>query len=82
MNQTFKQLIIDMRNCKQTKGQSVLQHGLSVKDYTFDIINHLKYGTTLKYEKNAKEYQIKIVSPSGDIFGPINNLSKFCKEKI
>ncbi len=39
-----------MRNCEQTKGQSVLQHGLSVKKYTFDLINHLKYDTPLKYE--------------------------------
>jgi hypothetical protein len=39
-----------MKNCEQTKGQSVLQHGISVKNYTFDIINHLRYGTPLKYE--------------------------------
>ncbi len=39
-----------MRKCEQTKGQSVLQHGLSVKNYTFDIINHLRFGTPLKYE--------------------------------
>ena len=39
-----------MKNCDQTKGQSVLQHGISVKNYTFDLINHLKYGTPLKYE--------------------------------
>jgi hypothetical protein len=39
-----------MKNCEQTKGQSVLQHGLSVKNYTFDLINHLRKGTPLKYE--------------------------------
>ena len=37
-------------NCQQTKDQSVLQHGISVKNYTFDLINHLKYETPLKYE--------------------------------
>lgn len=39
-----------MKNCEQTKGQSVLDHGLSVKNYTFDLINHLRKGTPLKYE--------------------------------
>jgi hypothetical protein len=39
-----------MRNCEQTKGQSVLQHGQSVRDYLFDLINHLRSGTPLKYD--------------------------------
>jgi len=39
-----------MKSCEQTKGQSVLRHGLSVKNYTFDLINHLRKGTPLKYE--------------------------------
>jgi hypothetical protein len=39
-----------MKNCEQTKGQSVLQHGISVRDYLFDLINHLRSGTTLKYD--------------------------------
>lgn len=39
-----------MRNCEQTKGMSVLQHGESVRDYLFDLINHLRSGTSLKYD--------------------------------
>ena len=39
-----------MKDCEQTKGQSVLQHGISVKNYTFDLLNHLRFGTPLKYE--------------------------------
>lgn len=39
-----------MKNCNQTSDQSVLQHGISVKNYTLDIINHLTYGSDLKYE--------------------------------
>lgn len=39
-----------MKDCEQTKGQSVLQHGISVKNYTFDLINHLRFNTPLKYE--------------------------------
>ena len=30
-------------------------------------------------EKNSKSYKINLISPEGDIFGPINNLAKFCK---
>ena len=39
-----------MKNCEQTKGQSVLDHGISVKNYLFDLINHLRNGDPLKYE--------------------------------
>lgn len=39
-----------MKNCEQTKGQSVLHHGESVRDYLFDLINHLRSGTPLKYD--------------------------------
>lgn len=39
-----------MRECEQTKGQSVLDHGISVKNYLFDLLNHLREGTPLKYE--------------------------------
>jgi hypothetical protein len=39
-----------MRNCEQTKGQSILDHGLSVKNYLFDLINHLRNETPFKYE--------------------------------
>jgi len=39
-----------MKDCEQTKGQSVLQHGISVKNYTFDLINYLRFNTPLKYE--------------------------------
>jgi hypothetical protein len=38
-----------MMSCNQTEKQSVLQHGFSVKNYLFDIINHLRDGYTLKY---------------------------------
>lgn len=39
-----------MKSCEQTKGQSVLQHGYSVKNYLFDLINHLRYDSPLKYD--------------------------------
>ena len=39
-----------MSECEQTKGQSVLDHGISVKNYLFDLINHLRSGKPLQYE--------------------------------
>jgi len=45
-----------MKLCEQTKEQSVLQHGISVKNYTFDLINHLRYNTPLKYEWSIPDW--------------------------
>ena len=39
-----------MKNCPQFEGQSTLEHGFSVKNYLFDIINHLRNDTPLKYK--------------------------------
>lgn len=36
---TYKQVIFDMVNTKQTEGQNVLEHGLSVNNYYNDLIN-------------------------------------------
>lgn len=33
-----------MQACQQTAGRSVLQHGISVKEYTFQLINYLETG--------------------------------------
>lgn len=49
---SFRDVISAMKNTEQTKGQSVLEHGLSVKNYLFDLLDHLRLGTTLKYEWN------------------------------
>lgn len=38
------QLIRDMQACEQTKGQSVYQHGISVKEHIFQLIEYLKTG--------------------------------------
>ena len=39
-----------MKSCEQTKGMSVYEHGISVRNYLFDLINHLRNKTPLKYE--------------------------------
>lgn len=39
-----------MSECLQTQGQSVLQHGESVKDYLFDLLNHLRHNQPLKHQ--------------------------------
>ena len=47
---TKQELVQRMSECEQTKGQSVLEHGVSVKNYLFDLINHLRDGKPLQYE--------------------------------
>ncbi len=39
-----------MKKCGQTDKQSVYEHGISVRDYTFDLLNHLRYGSELKFD--------------------------------
>lgn len=39
-----------MKSCGQTEKQSVLQHGFSVKNYLFDLLDHLEHSRDLKYE--------------------------------
>ena len=48
-----------MRNCEQTKGMSVLEHGESVKDHLFDIIDHLRYGKPLKYQWRLPDWLLE-----------------------
>lgn len=39
-----------MANCSQTSDQSTFHHGISVKNYLFDILSHLRYDKPLRYE--------------------------------
>lgn len=39
-----------MKNCKQSKNQSVYEHGISVNRYLHDLLDHLRYNTDLKFE--------------------------------
>jgi hypothetical protein len=48
-----------MSKCEQTKGMSVLQHGESVRDYLFDLINHLRSGTPLKYDWKLPDWVLE-----------------------
>lgn len=45
-----------MRTCEQTKGQSVLEHGLSVKRKTFELLDHLEKGVPLKSDWNIPDW--------------------------
>ena len=38
----FDQMVQDMLVCEQTAGQSVYEHGLSVKNHTFQILDYLR----------------------------------------
>lgn len=57
-----------MSNCEQTKGQSVLQHGESVKNYLFDLIDHLRLNKDLKYDWQLPKWLLE----NREIF--LNNL--------
>lgn len=56
---TYQQLIEDMTACEQTKGMSVLQHGQLVSKYYEDFLNHLRDGSTLKYEWRIPDWIYK-----------------------
>lgn len=45
-----EQLIKDMNACEQTKGLSVMEHGLLVNEYYNDLVNHLRNESPLKFE--------------------------------
>jgi len=45
-----------MKSCPQTETQSVLDHGFSVKNYLFDLLDHLEKGTPLKFEWKLPEW--------------------------
>lgn len=53
---SLAQLRSVMRNCEQTKGMSVLEHGLQVARYFNDLRNHVLYGEDLKYQWKLPEW--------------------------
>lgn len=48
-----------MKECKQTESQSVLEHGFSVKNYLFDLLNHLENGKPLKYQWKIPDWLLE-----------------------
>jgi hypothetical protein len=58
-NLTYKQLIIDMKSCEQTKGMNVLEHGEMVRDYFHELYFHLYEDSTLRYEWKLPEWLIE-----------------------
>lgn len=55
MQITKNDLLKAVKECKQSETQSVLEHGFSVKNYLFDLINHLEHGVDLKYQCKIPE---------------------------
>lgn len=49
-------LLDAMRGCEQTSGLTILQHGEMVRDYYRDLIDHLRYGSTPRYEWKLPEW--------------------------
>jgi hypothetical protein len=40
----MQRLIADMKACEQTAGQSVYEHGISVRDHTMQLVEYLRTG--------------------------------------
>jgi HD domain len=65
-----------MKSTYQIPGkQTVWEHGISVKDHTFDLVNHLRHGTPLKYQWRLPDWILplkdKILSrlaPDSDLY--------------
>lgn len=66
---TLNQIIEDMKNCEQTKGMSVYQHGENVQSYFLDLYNHLK-GDKLKYDWKLPNW---LIDNKDFILNQINN---------
>lgn len=45
----LNQLISDMKNCEQTQGLSIYDHGVSVNQYYNDLKSHILKGTDLEF---------------------------------
>jgi len=52
----INELIEAMKNCEQTKGMSILDHGNMVAEYSNDLVNHLYYENPLMYEWKLPEW--------------------------
>lgn len=60
----------DMLRCEQTQGQSVYQHGLSVRKHFFELIDHLQNGHPLegwRVPKWLEEYGPEIIKNLHDM---------------
>lgn len=49
----------EMLNCEQTKGQSVYQHGVSVKNHFDQLLDHLKENTNINWKIPKWVYEYK-----------------------
>jgi hypothetical protein len=52
----YNELEAPMKECFQSKGQSILEHGQSVHEYFLDLYNHLFNGTELKFQWRLPEW--------------------------
>lgn len=52
-------LISEMETCPQTETQNVLQHGLAVREKTFELLIHLRYGSELTSSWKLPEWLLE-----------------------
>lgn len=60
--------------CEQTQGQSVFDHGMSVKEYTFDLLNQLRGIPTEKVWKLPDWFCNRLTPYSDDIIDEYTRL--------
>jgi len=51
-----QRLLEAMRGCEQTSGLTILRHGEMVRDYYRDLMDHLRYGSPLRFEWKLPEW--------------------------
>ncbi|MFZ3482097.1 aminoacyl-tRNA hydrolase [Sphingomonas sp. 3-13AW] len=57
MSQEVRQeLLSAMRGCEQTSGLTIMGHGGMVRDYYRDLLDHLRYGSELRFEWRLPEW--------------------------
>lgn len=68
-NEVFCASLLDrMRSCEQMPGLNTLEHGVMVRDYYFDLVNHICHGRPLEFEWrlpdwiNSEKIQPRMIS--------------------
>ena len=53
---SFDEAVANMLKCQQTETQTVYQHGQSVKNFLFDILNHIRNNDEMEYQWKFPEW--------------------------
>lgn len=53
---SFDEAVANMLKCQQTETQTVYQHGQSVKEFLFDLLNHVRNNDLLEFDWKLPEW--------------------------